>query len=124
MGMSFRYGPTDDAENMRVLHRYLDLGGNFLDTAEAYGPYTNEELLGRFLKELPRESVVVATKFGFRLENGGRTGIDSSPPNVRRACAGSPRRLGNDRIDLYYQHPLDPSVPIEETIGALAGLGK
>jgi aryl-alcohol dehydrogenase-like predicted oxidoreductase len=74
MGMSFLYGPTDDAENMRVLHRYRDLGGNFLDTAEVYGPYTNEELLGRFLKEIPRESVVVATKFGFRLENGERTG--------------------------------------------------
>src|SRR5260221_2585851 len=124
MGMSFLYGPTDDAENMRVLHRYLDLGGNFLDTAEAYGPYTNEELLGRFLKELPRESVVVATKFGFRLENGGRTGIDSSPANVRRACDGSLRRLGIDRIDLYYQHRVDPSVPIEETVGAVAELVK
>jgi aryl-alcohol dehydrogenase-like predicted oxidoreductase len=124
MGMSFLYGPTDDAENMRVLHRYLDLGGNFLDTAEAYGPYTNEELLGRLLKELPRESVVVATKFGFRLENDGRTGIDSSPANVRRACDGSLRRLGIDRIDLYYQHRVDPSVPIEETVGAVAELVK
>jgi aryl-alcohol dehydrogenase-like predicted oxidoreductase len=124
MGMSFLYGPTDDAENMRVLHRYLDLGGNFLDTAEVYGPYTNEELLGRFLKELPRESVVVATKFGFRLENGGRTGIDSSPANVRRACDGSLGRLGIDRIDLYYQHRVDPSVPIEETVGAVAELVK
>src|SRR5258707_5603479 len=124
MGMSFVCGPTDDAENMRVLHRYLDLGGNFLDTAEMYGPYTNEELLGRFLKEIPRESVVVATKFGFRLENGGRTGIDSSPANVRRACDGSLRRLGIDRIDLYYQHRVDPSVPIEETIGAVAELVK
>jgi aryl-alcohol dehydrogenase-like predicted oxidoreductase len=122
--MSFLYGPTDDAENMRVLHRYLDLGGNFLDTAEVYGPYTNEELLGRFLKELPRESVVVATKFGFRLENGGRTGIDSSPANVRRACDGSLGRLGIDRIDLYYQHRVDPSVPIEETVGAVAELVK
>ena len=124
MGMSFLYGPTDDAENMRVLHRYLDLGGNFLDTAEMYGPYTNEELLGRFLKEIPRESVVVATKFGFRLENDGRTGIDSSPANVRRACDGSLRRLGIDRIDLYYQHRVDPSVPIEETVGAVAELVK
>jgi aryl-alcohol dehydrogenase-like predicted oxidoreductase len=124
MGMSFLYGPTDDAENMRVLHRYLDLGGNFLDTAEVYGPYTNEELLGRFLKELPRESVVVATKFGFRLENGGRTGIDSSSANVRRACDGSLGRLGIDRIDLYYQHRVDPSVPIEETVGAVAELVK
>ena len=124
MGMSFLYAPTDDAENMRVLHRYLDLGGNFLDTAEVYGPYTNEELLGRFLKELPRESVVVATKFGFRLENGERTGIDSSPANVRRACDGSLRRLGIDRIDLYYQHRVDPSVPIEETADAVAELVK
>src|SRR5258707_2343183 len=124
MGMSFLYGPTDDAETIRVLHRCLDLGGNFLDTAEMYGPYTNEELLGRFLKEIPRESVVVATKFGFRLENGGRTGIDSSPANVRRACDGSLRRLGIDRIDLYYQHRVDPSVPIEETIGAVAELVK
>src|SRR4029077_14587902 len=124
MGMSFLYGPTDDAENMRVLHRYLDLGGNFLDTAEVYGPYTNEELLGRFLKEIQRESVVVATKFGFRLENGARTGIDSSPANVRRACDGSLRRVGIDRIDLYYQHRVDPSVPIEETVGAVAQLVK
>src|SRR5258707_8742579 len=124
MGMSFLYGPTDDAENMRVLHRYLDLGGNFLDTAEVYGPYTNEELLGRFLKEIPRESVVVATKFGFRLENGERTGIDSSPANVRRACDGSLRRLGIDRIDLYYQHRVDPNVPIEETADAVAELVK
>ena len=124
MGMSFLYGPTDDAENMRVLHRYRDLGGNFLDTAEVYGPYTNEELLGRFLKEIPRESVVVATKFGFRRENGGRTGIDSSLANVRRACDGSLRRLGIDRIDLYYQHRVDPSVPIEETVGAVAELVK
>jgi aryl-alcohol dehydrogenase-like predicted oxidoreductase len=89
-----------------------------------YGPYTNEELLGRFLKEIPRESVVVATKFGFRLENGRRTGIDSSPANVRRACDGSLRRLRIDRIDLYYQHRVDPSVPIEETVGAAAELVK
>src|SRR5258708_10132666 len=124
IGMSFLYGPADDAENMRVLHRYLDLGGNFLDTAEAYGPYTNEELLGRFLKELPRESVVVATKFGFRLENGGRTGIDSSPGNVRRACGGSLRRLGIDPIHLYYRHRVQPSAPIAETIGAVAEVVK
>jgi aryl-alcohol dehydrogenase-like predicted oxidoreductase len=124
MGMSFAYGPTDDGENRRVLHRYLDLGGNFLDTAEVYGPYANEELLGRFLKEISRESVVVATKFGFKLENGVRLGLDSSPANVRRACDGSLRRLGIDRIDLYYQHRVDPSVPIEETVGAVAELVK
>jgi aryl-alcohol dehydrogenase-like predicted oxidoreductase len=124
MGMSFAYGPTDDAENRRVLHRYLDLGGNFLDTAEIYGPYTNEELLGRFLKEISRERVVVATKFGFKLENGVRGGLDSSPANVRRACDGSLRRLGIEQIDLYYQHRVDPNVPIEETVGAVAELVK
>ncbi len=86
MGMSFAYGPTDEAESLRVLRRYIELGGNFFDTAEVYGPYANEELLGRFLREVPRESVVVATKFGFKLVNGVRTGIDSSPENVRRAC--------------------------------------
>ena len=124
MGMSFAYGPTDDAENRRVLHRYLDLGGNFLDTAEVYGPYTNEELLGRFLKEISRERVVVATKFGFKLENGVRGGLDSSPANVRRACDGSLRRLGIEQIDLYYQHRVDRNVPIEETVGAVAELVK
>src|SRR5258707_14922236 len=90
MGMSFLYGPADDAENMRGLHRYLDLGGNFLDTAEAYRPSTNEELLGRFLKELPLESVVVATKFGFSLENGGRSGLDGYAANRRRGPEGLP----------------------------------
>ena len=124
MGMSFAYGPTDDAENRRVLHRYLDLGGNFLDTAEVYGPYTNEELLGRFLKEISRERVVVATKFGFKLENGVRGGLDSSPANVRRACDGSLRRLGIEQIDLYYQHRVDSNVPIEETVGAVGELVK
>ncbi|MBV9273784.1 MAG: aldo/keto reductase [Verrucomicrobia bacterium] len=124
MGMSFAYGPTDDAENRRVLHRYLDLGGNFLDTAEVYGPYTNEELLGRFLKEISRERVVVATKFGFKLENGVRGGLDSSPANVRRACDGSLRRLGIEQIDLYYQHRVDRNVPIEETVGAVGELVK
>ena len=85
MGMSFAYGPTDDAESLRVLRRYLELGGNFLDTAEVYGPYKNEELLGRFLLEVPRDSVIVATKFGFRIGPGGLRGVDSSPENVRRA---------------------------------------
>jgi aryl-alcohol dehydrogenase-like predicted oxidoreductase len=118
MGMSFAYGPSDEAESFRVLRRYIELGGNFFDTAEIYGPYLNEELLGRFLREIPRESVVVATKFGFKLVNGVRTGVDSSPENVRRACDGSLSRLGIDHIDLYYQHRVDPDVPIEETIGA------
>ena len=122
MGMSFAYGPADEAESLRVLRRYVESGGNFFDTAEVYGPYTNEELLGRFLREVPRESVVVATKFGFKFVNGVRSGVDSSPENVRRACDGSLGRLGIDHIDLYYQHRVDPNVPIEETVGALKEL--
>jgi aryl-alcohol dehydrogenase-like predicted oxidoreductase len=122
MGMSFAYGPADEAESLRVLRRFMELGGNFFDTAEIYGPYVNEELLGRFLREVHRESVVVATKFGFKLVNGERRGVDSSPENVRRACDGSLSRLGIDHIDLYYQHRVDPNVPIEETVGALKEL--
>jgi aryl-alcohol dehydrogenase-like predicted oxidoreductase len=120
--MTWAYGPCDEAEALQVLRRYIELGGNFLDTAEIYGPYTNEKLVGRFLREVPRESVVVATKFGFKLENGERRGVDSSPENVRRACDGSLSRLGIDHIDLYYQHRVDPNVPIEETVGALKEL--
>jgi aryl-alcohol dehydrogenase-like predicted oxidoreductase len=123
MGLTWAYGPADEAESLRTVRRYVDLGGNFFDTAEVYGPYTNEELLGRFLKEVPRESVVVATKFGFKMVNGVRTGrLDSSPDNVRRACDGSLSRLGIDQIDLYYQHRVDPEVPIEDTVGALKEL--
>jgi aryl-alcohol dehydrogenase-like predicted oxidoreductase len=122
MGMSFAYGPADEAESLRVLRRYIELGGNFFDTAEVYGPYLNEELLGRFLREVPRESVVLATKFGFKFVNGVRSGVDSSPENVRRACNDSLSRLGIDHIDLYYQHRVDPNVPIEETMGALKEL--
>ena len=122
MGMSFAYGPTDEAESLRVLSRYLELGGNFLDTAEIYGPYTNEELLGRFLRNVPHDSVVVATKFGFRFsENQIRT-VDGSPANVRRACDGCLGRLGIDVIDLFYQHRVDPNVPIEDTVGAMSEL--
>jgi aryl-alcohol dehydrogenase-like predicted oxidoreductase len=124
MGMSYAYGPADEQESLLVLHRYLELGGNFLDTAEIYGPYLNEELLGRFLREVPREKVVIATKFGFRFGEGGIRGVDSSPENVRRACEGSLQRLGVETIDLYYQHRVDPAVPIEETIGAVAELVK
>jgi aryl-alcohol dehydrogenase-like predicted oxidoreductase len=122
MGMSFAYGPTDDEESLRVLRRYLELGGNFLDTAEIYGPYKNEELLGRFLREIPRNRVIVATKFGFRIGPRGVRSVDSSPENIRRACDGSLKRLGIDTIDLYYQHRVDPKVPIEETVGAMASL--
>jgi len=122
MGMSTAYGPADEKESLQVLHRYLELGGNFLDTAEVYGPYKNEDLLGRFLREVPRESVVVATKFGFRIGSDGIRGVDSSPENVRRACDASLQRLGIETIDLYYQHRVDPNVPIEETVGAMAEL--
>jgi aryl-alcohol dehydrogenase-like predicted oxidoreductase len=122
MGMSFAYGPTDEAESLRVLHRYLEFGGNFLDTAEVYGPYTNEELLGRFLRDIPRDSVVVATKFGFRFDENQIRTVDSSPANVRRACDGCLGRLGIDLIDLFYQHRVDPDVPIEDTVGAVAEL--
>ena len=122
MGMSFAYGPADDEESLRVLHRYLELGGNFLDTAEIYGPYKNEELVGRFLRGVSREKVIVATKFGFRIGPGSSRTVDSSPETVRRACEGSLKRLGVDTIDLYYQHRVDPNVPIEETVGAMAAL--
>ena len=122
MGMSYAYGPADETESLQVLHRYLELGGNFLDTAEVYGPYKNEELLGRFLRDVPRESVVVATKFGFRIGSSGPQGVDSSPENVRRACEASLGRLGIETIDLFYQHRVDPSIPIEETVGAMAEL--
>jgi aryl-alcohol dehydrogenase-like predicted oxidoreductase len=126
MGMSYAYGATDDAESMRVLHRYVELGGNFLDTAEIYGPYDNEELLGRFLKQTKRENLVIATKFGFKIDPAKRQiiGADSSRPNVRRAVEGSMKRLGIETIDLYYQHRVDPAVPIEETVGAMAELVK
>src|SRR5437879_6277106 len=89
MGMSFAYGPADEAESLRVLRRYLELGGNFLDTAEIYGPYTNEELLGRFLREVPRDRVVIATKFGFRFNPDGLRGLDSSRSEERRVGKGS-----------------------------------
>jgi aryl-alcohol dehydrogenase-like predicted oxidoreductase len=122
MGMSYAYGPADEGESLRVLQRYLDLGGNFLDTAEAYGPLKNEELLGKFLKQVPRNSVVVATKFGFKFGGGKIIGTDGSPENARRVCEGSLKRLGIETIDLFYQHRVDANVPIEETIGAMAKL--
>ncbi len=124
MGMSYAYGPTDEAESLRVLHRYVELGGNFLDTAEVYGPHKNEELLGKFLHEVPRDNIFIATKFGFRFGPSGISGVDSSPENVSRACEGSLKRLGIETIDLYYQHRVDPNVPIEDTVAALAELVK
>jgi aryl-alcohol dehydrogenase-like predicted oxidoreductase len=124
MGMSYAYGPADDSESLRVLHRYVELGGNFLDTAEIYGPFDNERLLGRFLREVRRDELVVATKFGFRVDPATRTmsGADSSPANVRRVCDESRQRLGIETIDLFYQHRVDPKVPIEDVAGVLAEL--
>jgi aryl-alcohol dehydrogenase-like predicted oxidoreductase len=124
MGMSTAYGPADEGESLRVLRRYLELGGNFLDTAEVYGPLKNEELLGKFLRTVKRDSVVVATKFGFKFADGKISGTDSSASNVRRACEGSLKRLGIETIDLFYQHRVDANVPIEQTVGAMAELVK
>ncbi|MBX7430775.1 aldo/keto reductase [Mycobacterium sp. Y57] len=124
MGMSFGYtgAGADDAESIRTIHRALDLGVTFIDTAEIYGPYTNEELVGRALKGR-RDGVVVASKFGMISHAGGGPGhLDSSPANIRTAVEGSLRRLGTDHIDLYYQHRVDPTTPIEDTVGALAEL--
>ncbi len=115
------YGAADEAESIATIHRAIDLGVTFFDTAEVYGPHTNEELLGRAIKG-KREGLVIATKFGFRIGEGGIRGTDSSPPNVRAACEGSLRRLGVETIDLLYQHRVDPAVPIEETVGAMAEL--
>ena len=123
MGMSFLYGRATDEDAIAVIHRSLDLGMTFLDTAEVYGPYANEELVGKALKGR-REQAVVATKFGFKIENGAMAGVDGTPENVRRACDASLQRLGIDTIDLFYQHRRDRSVPIEETVGAMANLVK
>ena len=122
MGMSEFYGGGDEDEAIRTIHRALELGIDFLDTADMYGPFTNEKLVGRAIADR-RDAVVVATKFGnVRGENGERLGIDGSPEYVRKACDASLRRLGTGHIDLYYQHRVDQTVPIEETVGAMAEL--
>lgn len=122
MGMSDFYGSPDDAESTRTIHRALDLGCIFLDTADMYGPFTNEKLLGRAIRGR-RDEVVLATKFGIeRREDGGYVGISGRPAYVKAACDASLRRLGVDVIDLYYQHRVDSTVPIEETVGAMAEL--
>jgi aryl-alcohol dehydrogenase-like predicted oxidoreductase len=124
MSMSGYYNTREgsDAESIRAIHRALDLGVTHLDTAEIYGPYLNEELVGRAIKGR-RDQVVLATKFGIVSHSGGGPGVlDSSPANIRVAVEGSLKRLGTDRIDLYYQHRVDPKTPIEETAGALAEL--
>ncbi|MBV8866959.1 MAG: aldo/keto reductase [Acidobacteriaceae bacterium] len=121
MGMSQSYGPADEQESIATIHRALDLGLDFFDTAEVYGPFINEELLGRALKGR-RDRALIATKFGFRIEDGKISGTDSRPAHVRQAVEGSLRRLSTDRIDLLYQHRVDPTVPIEDVVGAMSDL--
>jgi aryl-alcohol dehydrogenase-like predicted oxidoreductase len=128
MGMSQSYGTPeerDERESIATIHRAIELGVTFLDTAEVYGPYKNEELLARALKELgsgARDRVVIATKFGFQFGPAGITGVDSHPDHIRQVVDGSLRRLATDRIDLLYQHRVDPAVPIEDVVGTMAAL--
>ncbi|MDQ2801071.1 MAG: aldo/keto reductase [Armatimonadota bacterium] len=122
MGMSEFYGPGDEEESIRTIHLALELGVTFLDTADMYGPFTNERLVGKALAG-KRDGVVLATKFGNeRLADGTRLGINGSPEYVRKACDASLERLGVDHIDLYYQHRVDQKVPIEDTVGTMAEL--
>lgn len=125
MGMSWAYGPTDETESLNVLHRALELGINFWDTAEVYGPFENEKLLGKAFKNIPRDKVILATKFGFTWDEKNQiNGTDSSSSHIRKSIEGSLKRFGTDYIDLYYQHRLDPNTPIEETIQTLGELVK
>jgi aryl-alcohol dehydrogenase-like predicted oxidoreductase len=121
MGMSQSYGAADERESLATIDRAIELGVTFFDTAEAYGPFTNEELLGRALKGR-RDRVIVATKFGWRIEGGRLVGVDSRPQHVKEVAEASLRRLGTDHIDLLYQHRVDPAVPIEDVVGAMADL--
>jgi aryl-alcohol dehydrogenase-like predicted oxidoreductase len=130
MGMSHAYGAPDErdeGESIATIHRAMELGCFFLDTAEAYGPYKNEELLAKALQQAgagARDRIVIATKFGFKFTNGAISGVDSRPEHVREAVEGSLRRLQTDHIDLIYQHRVDKSVPIEDTVGAMADLAR
>ncbi len=124
MGMSFAYGTPeerDGLESIATIHRAIELGVTFFDTAEVYGPYTNEELLARAL-EGKRDRVIIATKFGFKIEKGAMAGLNSRPDHIREAVEGSLRRLATDRIDLLYQHRVDPDVPIEDVVGVMSDL--
>src|SRR3982751_4238407 len=122
MGLSFGYGPAVAAqEGIEVIRRAVDLGVTFFDTAEVYGPFTNEELVGEALAPV-RDRVVIATKFGFKIENGKQAGLDSRPAHIREVAEASLKRLKTDRIDLFYQHRVDPNVPIEDVAGAVKEL--
>lgn len=121
MGMSQSYGPAEESESLATVNRALDLGVDFFDTAEVYGPFINEELVGRALKG-HRQQVVIATKFGFRIEDGKITGTDSRPEHIHEVADACLRRLQTDYVDLFYQHRVDPSVPIEDVAGAVADL--
>jgi aryl-alcohol dehydrogenase-like predicted oxidoreductase len=124
MGMSQSYGPADEGESIATLHRAIELGCTFFDTAENYGPFTNEELLGRAFKGSRREQVVIATKFGSRFDGNRIVGADSRPEHIRQVVDGCLRRLGTDFIDLLYQHRVDRAVPIEDVAGAVGDLVK